>query len=261
MRHQSNIADTSGELIICRFNNGIKLIRPDQISNIKYTKILRNTGHTIDSLLQLPFPVYLEDTSHFSIKSNEETAKACGFVSLNDFIGKPPFKYFKKETILPKLSNHTKVIKENAMVIAEESALRQDGNELNTLSVRMPWYNDQHEIIGLFGCSIILGTNPLAESLTNITRLGLLNNLDYFQHNQHQASSRMDSIYLSKRELECLRLTVMGNPAKQVAYTLGLSQRTVEEYLDNIKRKMKVSSKSALIERGMEYFFKDMEKT
>lgn len=252
------MADTSGELIVCRLNNGIKLIRSEQLLNTKCSEKLINTGHTIDSLLQLPFPVYLEDTAHFSIKSNEETAKACGFLSLNDFIGKSPFKYFKKETILPKLTNHKKVIRENKLVIAEESALRKDGSELNTLSVRMPWYNDQNKIIGLFGCSIVLGINPLAEFLTNITHLGLLNNYDFFQHkNSHcKENSKTDSIYLSKRELECLRLTVMGKPAKQVAFNLGLSPRTVEEYLDNIKRKMNVSSKSALIEQGIAYFFK-----
>ena len=246
--------DTSGELFIYRYGSGVKLIRPDKPNNLKYSGTFYDRRLSIDSLLRMPFAVYLENVEHITISSNEITAKACGFASLKDFIGKPAFNYFKKETILNKLTNHKKVLENNIMVIAEESALRQDDSEVNTLSVRMPWYNDNNKIIGLFGCSIILGKNPLAESLTEIAKLGLLD-LDRVQHTNICFGSEMLSVGLSKREVDCLRLTVRGKPAKQVAYELRLSQRTVEQYLDNIKRKMNVSSKAALIERGVEYFF------
>ena len=58
------------------------------------------------------------------------------------------------------------------------------------------------------------------------------------------------SIYtrdLSRRELQCLQISVRGRSARQVATELGISQRTVEEYLNNVKKKLGVTSKSEMI--------------
>jgi DNA-binding CsgD family transcriptional regulator len=60
--------------------------------------------------------------------------------------------------------------------------------------------------------------------------------------------------HLSKREIECLQLTVRGQSARMVATYLGISQRTVEEYLTNIKLKFGVSSKSELINIAIDHF-------
>jgi len=43
---------------------------------------------------------------------------------------------------------------------------------------------------------------------------------------------------LSKRQEECLLLLMKGYPAKRVAYELGLSSRTVEQYMSSIKEKL-----------------------
>ena len=52
---------------------------------------------------------------------------------------------------------------------------------------------------------------------------------------------------LSPRELECLELYKLGETAQSTAAILGLSQRTVESYFDNIKNKLGCSSKSELL--------------
>jgi DNA-binding CsgD family transcriptional regulator len=51
----------------------------------------------------------------------------------------------------------------------------------------------------------------------------------------------------TKRELQCIQFTLRGQSAKQVGFNLGISQRTVEEYLQNVKNKLGVHSKSQLI--------------
>lgn len=58
----------------------------------------------------------------------------------------------------------------------------------------------------------------------------------------------------SKREIECLQLTMHGKTAKQIARILEISHRTVEEYLTNIKIKTHSTSKSELIEKAFDYF-------
>lgn len=68
------------------------------------------------------------------------------------------------------------------------------------------------------------------------------------------AISANTTVDFSKRELECLQLTLRGKTAKQIGVILGLSSRTVEQYLGNLKYKMGVTSKSALIECALKQF-------
>lgn len=51
---------------------------------------------------------------------------------------------------------------------------------------------------------------------------------------------------LSKREKQCLKLLVLCKSAKEIAFELGLSARTVEKYLDNSKGKLSCWSKQEL---------------
>lgn len=59
------------------------------------------------------------------------------------------------------------------------------------------------------------------------------------------------SFHLSQRELQCLQLSIRGKSASKVAVELGISRRTVEEYLNNIKLKMGVKTKSEMIDAGL----------
>ena len=72
----------------------------------------------------------------------------------------------------------------------------------------------------------------------------------------HLNTNMINQFHLSKREVECFQLTVRGNTAKQIAATLGISHRTVETHLDNLKVKLNVPSKGALIDIAFKYFIK-----
>ncbi len=56
------------------------------------------------------------------------------------------------------------------------------------------------------------------------------------------------SIFLTKRELDCLSALSQGKTYKEVAVALSLSPRTVETYLNQIKEKTGTSYKSKLID-------------
>lgn len=55
--------------------------------------------------------------------------------------------------------------------------------------------------------------------------------------------------YLTQRELECMLGFLNGNTINQVAHKLDLSPRTVEFYLNNMKRKLKCRTKTELINK------------
>lgn len=50
--------------------------------------------------------------------------------------------------------------------------------------------------------------------------------------------SESDNLYLTKKEAECVAFMAFGATAKQCATRMGISFRTVESYLDNIKNKL-----------------------
>lgn len=53
---------------------------------------------------------------------------------------------------------------------------------------------------------------------------------------------------LSKRELECLYYLAQGKSAKEVGASMKISARTAQSYLDNIKDKLNVNSRSELVQ-------------
>lgn len=55
---------------------------------------------------------------------------------------------------------------------------------------------------------------------------------------------------ISVREMDCLKHILEGRTAKSTAKILGLSHRTVEQYLNNIKNKIGVKYKNELIEKA-----------
>jgi len=59
---------------------------------------------------------------------------------------------------------------------------------------------------------------------------------------------------LSSRELDCMRYIVNGKSARETAEILGLSKRTVEFYLANIKAKLQVTSKSKLVDKFIKLY-------
>ncbi len=56
-----------------------------------------------------------------------------------------------------------------------------------------------------------------------------------------------NKVSLSKRQLECCHLLMQGKTTKEMASALGLSIRTVEDYLNHIKAKLGCRNKTELI--------------
>jgi len=69
MHFKTHAIDTSDDLRVYRFNNGIKLVRPEMLaSNLGW-----EVGHSLSIILALPFPISLETT--------ESVTKRCKFLS------------------------------------------------------------------------------------------------------------------------------------------------------------------------------------
>lgn len=249
--------DISDELLIYRFENGIKLIRPEEAQKYNNYKLTHDIGPSVASVLNLPLSIYLLDMQGNTRKMNHEGAFVCGFQSTSDSIGKSLYEVSKTDSANLLINNCTDVIVSNKIKLFDEENTRKDNTKNQFLSIKSPWYDDQCNIIGTFGCSIVLGKHPLADSLSLLKQLGFLSN-DNLNPLQKDliTDPTINGVYLSKREMECLRFAVRGHTAKRTAQILGISYRTVEEYLDNIKYKLGAKSKACLIEMAIDYFLK-----
>ena len=63
------------------------------------------------------------------------------------------------------------------------------------------------------------------------------------------------NIYFTQREVECMKLLIHGNTINSAAVKLGLSHRTIEFYVKNMKMKLGCSSKAKLIEKVIQSDF------
>lgn len=63
-------------------------------------------------------------------------------------------------------------------------------------------------------------------------------------------------ISFTKRESECLFLLARGATIKRMAQILGLSPRTVEMHVNNLKHKLGVSYKSDLVQKAIYFAFR-----
>jgi len=249
-------ADLLKALIIYRYKNGVKLINPEsEHLDARLSAAGFRTGHTVDSILKLPFNFYFLNTQGTTQLMNEESALMCGFKSAEDALGKSLFDVSHEESAKTLINNCAEVINDNVLKIFEEENTRKDGEHLNFLSIKCPWYDLDDSILGVFGCSIVLGKHGLANALSSVIDLGLFDSDKIPLTNPNSLTQlKINKTYLTKREIECLQLTIKGYTAKRIARQLNISHRTVEEYLCNIRIKTGTSSKAELIEMTIDHF-------
>ncbi|CDZ76420.1 response regulator FixJ [Legionella massiliensis] len=237
---------------IYRCQNGIRLVNPTEATLLPDNNYGQATPHTVSSVLALPFNFFFLNTQGQTELMNDECALICGFQSAADSIGKSLYDVSEKESAKDLIDNCTEVIKSKTVGIFEEENLRNDGTSLEFLTIKCPWYDERAQVIGVFGCSIVLGKHKLASSLSAVIQLGLFDSEQLPMKGTNNLN--INKNYLSKREMDCLQLTIKGYTAKRIGRELGISHRTVEEYLVNLRMKMGASSKAELIEMTIDQF-------
>jgi DNA-binding CsgD family transcriptional regulator len=247
MTKSTNLTTVDLNSIIYRVNEGIKLVKPGNTAREAESGISFDTGHTVASLLQQPFNFYFLNPEGTTLHMNQPCVEICGFSSIKDSLGKSLVDVSTSETATKLIENCKEVITENKIKIFEEENLRNDGISMQFLSVKSPWYNDANEIIGLFGCSIVLGKQSLAAAILQISELGLLNSTNYTVNNTIIPAISPNNKLLSERESLCLFHLCKGYTLKEIAKIIGLSPKTIETYIDRAKQKFKSKNKSELI--------------
>ena len=61
-------------------------------------------------------------------------------------------------------------------------------------------------------------------------------------------------IYLTQMEFLCVSHSLKGLSSKQIAMTIGLSYRTVDSYLESVKKKLDVQNKTSMLIKVLNHF-------
>lgn len=146
------------------------------------------------------------------------------FGKTENFIGKSLQSIFEKIDTTGAIIRT--ILEENKSVISEQSAKQfhttwrvNNDCELKLLTIKFPFYKDG-KIEGVIGVTQYVGKIVLC--------------------NDFKAC-------LSKREFESISYFVNGKTMKEIADILEISPRTVEDYINNVKRKLGCNSKAEVI--------------
>jgi DNA-binding CsgD family transcriptional regulator len=232
--------DITSELIIKPYHSGIQLVKPEQ-----------GGGGRLREIYDSSITTYFQSTECRIIGANEATAEFNGANSIRDLIGLDAHDIWNNEAACKMQSSGQHVMCNETLQISDFSALRSaDESYLHMISFKLPWY-EQEKVIGVFGMTLELNTRSPGEFAMNLTRIiatGLINS-SQLSTLQALPQATNDQVYLSKREMDILKLLVKNLTAKQIAERLFISKRTVENYLANIKLKFNCDSKFELIEK------------
>lgn len=227
--------DVSSELEIHRFRSGIKLLRPPS----KAFSAKCKTFGVVSDFLQMSCSVYFETADGVIRILNERNAEFCGFDSVPNAIGKHYFDTLPEKTVSLLRYNDHVVMQEETVKLLEEDIFHENGEVQKAITLKLPWYNNHNKVIGLFGMSILVGTDAVAESLLEMAKMGFLTHSRYQSHQKE--------IVLSRQQNACVNLLLEGMTNKQIAMQLGLSPRTVETYINNLKLKLRCKNKMEII--------------
>jgi DNA-binding CsgD family transcriptional regulator len=233
-------------------NNGI-LLSNAQTKNIPSVAI--ETGVSIKEFMHMSTSFWVLDTHGKTIMINAEGADVCGFKSTKDAVGKSLVDVSSKETAMQLIGNCHDVIQVKEPKIYDEINIRKDGLQQQFLSIKLPLYDNQQNVRGVFGVSIVLGRHALADNLNFLQQIGILANTvpATTLTCDAQPYSLELTTQLPARELECLRYIMQGYTSKMIARELGLSFRTVESYIRNLKNRLGVATRFELMQIAKKY--------
>jgi DNA-binding CsgD family transcriptional regulator len=255
---QSKLLDTSSELLIYRHGGGIKLARPED--QCKQNKLPGSyyTGHTVGSCLDLNCCVYFGNVESQVQKINDPDAALIGCSSTNEAIGKDAYSFIAKENAAKAIRQDVEALSKNEAIVVEDTYIWENKPSQSFIGIKAPWYDTENRIIGVFGfcLELMLGEQPIRDFLGAVSQMSMLTTDKIFPGtNNTLLGFQIDDTYLSKREVEVLKQVALGKSARVVGAILGISQRTVESHLENIKAKLNVYSKAELVDKAVHAFY------
>lgn len=173
-------------------------------------------------LQQLPYYIFWKDKYSNYLGGNVNFLKDAGISSQRELIGKTDYHMPWKSYANKYRSDDDRVLRVEQMLKIEEYHQDVTGKKCIAVVHKKPFYDEGGHLVGIIGSysKIILKKNLRQPSLP-------------------------------KRQLEVIQLLCEGLSAKQIAFKMKISVRTVEYYIEIIKSKMGCQNKTELIKQAI----------
>lgn len=203
---------------------------------------------------QLPGCWGCKDKDSVFVYANAEYGKIIGVNHHLDCIGRTDF-----DMPSPTVECAESFQQQDNLVISTGNRMRvldihpySDGSWRAHLFTKTPWINEQNETIGTIFSGLELKDTAILEVGHWICRAAGLNK-------NEQASFNLDinnqPIKLNTRESEVLFLLLYGKKPQYIAKVLGVSVKTVENYVLRLREKFNANSKSELLDLALDLGF------
>lgn len=200
----------------------------------------------IDNCLQSYQPVYLKNCAGIYLNCNIHWAQNVCLSSVEDIVGKTDKDIFEDSNEVALINkNDQELLKTKTPSVFMENITLKNVQRCSMLTYKMPIKNRAGIIVGIIGTSINIEKN-----IDNAH----LNNLPSAENGQYNDKL---NINISKRERQCLYHLVRGMTAKEIARILNLSPRTIEFYIENMKKKFSCVNRIDLIAKAYDILGKN----
>lgn len=241
---QKQAFDTHSDLLVQRYQHGIRLVQP----NPHTESIPKNS---LANLYRLSLPVFFMGHHDVVVDGNDASADLVGAPSTRDLPGRTLHDFYDQESEILLSTHNSDIMRNKTMQILEEAGSRKDEIPFHYLAFKFPVYDTENKIMGLMGYCIRMETGTfthIARAISELMSMGLLNTTQPLL-NTHL------TIEFSRREKDVLAHLIRGKTAKKIGDYLNLSPRTIESYIENIKVKANCKSKAELIDKFIDEFY------
>lgn len=192
------------------------------------TEAQQPLSQIVDMLRALPCAVFTKDLNGYCLSANKYQAEMAGFKHEKNIIGKSDYDLPWYSDAVTIRQGNQRVMTENKTILLEEKGTLADGKKNIFLVTKSPFRDTQGKLIGVAGTSINISNYQQDFSFEEVN-----NRARYTTHID------MDNLYLTKRELECIKWMIKGKSSVEMAHILKVSKRTIEAHMNNIKKKFK----------------------
>lgn len=196
----------------------------------------------------LPGYYCIKDLNHTYVTSCDRLPKLLGFKNKNELLGKSDH-----DINCPAVKEADNYILEDEIVLTTQEGITKidviyysDNEPRPILYHKWPIYlNDM--LIGVGCYTIELSSSLMSQFQRKLDGLKISDRLRTTVKLNEIKNDTSNPYHLSPKQIECLHHVIRGKSYRQTGIDMGISKRTVESYVEQVKKKMACKSKAKII--------------
>ena len=218
-------------------------------------KLSDKSINTVADVIDMPFNVFFNAANCEIREASDTCLDSFGFYSKSDAIGYSIAKVVPDQVqVMRVYKNDKQVMAKNQMMVFEEYVDLRDDKSVQAVSFKMPWYNKNNQVVGVFGCSVVVDQDTLDNIPSHFYTISRIFSLPDISVKSLLSGREINGKYFSAREVDVMQCIICRKTMREIGQLLEVPSRTVELYFNNIKAKLGVNTRAELIDSVVDSF-------